>query len=226
MKVCPVCTESFGDEFSFCDIDGTKLKRDASSPPAQNKVWSLLGVGLLIGAVVISAAAIIFLPKAPVSPVARSSESQTNAAPAKTNSDETPASATAFNQDEANANVSAVVAKKQDKAQELTNANVSEATGTDVKSVAQPAEPGVASPQPETTALTPPPPPPRTEAPIIETRAPEPSPKSIESSAERKESKSSAKSSKDSDDKKKDDDKGKKKGGGFFKVFKKIFGKD
>lgn len=226
MKVCPVCTESFGDEFSFCDIDGTKLKRDNASPPAQNKVWSLLGVALLIGAVVISAAAIIFLRKAPVSPVvARSSDTQSNSAPAKTGANDPTVDSTLAEQGDANANLASVIAKRQDKTQ-LANTNISSTADTDVKSVAQPAQPGDAAPQPEATVLVPPPPPPKPETSVVETRAPEPAPKSVEPTAEKKESKSSAKNGKDSDDKKKDDGKEKKKGGGFFKVFKKIFGKD
>jgi cell division septation protein DedD len=226
MKVCPVCSESFGDEFSFCDIDGTKLKRDAASPPEQNKMWSLLGVGLLIGAVVITAAAIIFMRKAPVSPaVARSSETQSSSAPAKTGSDDALASAAPAEQGEINANLSSVIAKK--KAQDLTNANVADTTVPDVKSVVQPAEPGETLPQPDATAVAPPPAPPKPETPVVETRAPEPAPKSVEPPAEKKESKPAAKNGKDSDDKKKkNDDKDKKKGGGFLKVFKKIFGKD
>jgi hypothetical protein len=67
MRVCPVCNEAFTDEFSFCDLDGTALKRQRE-PGDTNRLWSLLGVGLLVGALVISAASIIFLPKARVAP--------------------------------------------------------------------------------------------------------------------------------------------------------------
>lgn len=67
MRVCPVCNEAFSDEFSFCDLDGTALKREREAGET-NRMWSLLGVGLLVGALVISAASIIFLPKVRVSP--------------------------------------------------------------------------------------------------------------------------------------------------------------
>ena len=60
MKVCPVCNESFAKDLNFCDVDGTRLTRqgDASGSGEQSKIWQLLGVGLLLGALVISAASI------------------------------------------------------------------------------------------------------------------------------------------------------------------------
>jgi hypothetical protein len=159
--------------------------------------------------------------------VSRSFDAQSNSAPAKTGSNEPASSAFTTEQSETNTNLSSVTAKKQDKAPDLanTNANTSDATGPDVKTVAQPAQAKEATaPQTDAAALAPAPPP-KPEAPIVETRAP--APKTVEPPAEKKESKPAAKSNgKESDDKKKDEGKEKKKGGGFFKVFKKIFGKD
>ena len=76
MKVCPVCNETFADELKFCDLDGTRLKREigTQSPEKQNKTWSLIGVGLLVGALVLSALSIIFLPKARIAPTVANSE--------------------------------------------------------------------------------------------------------------------------------------------------------
>src|SRR5262245_66642381 len=64
MKICPVCNETFADELNFCDLDGVKLAREASEQD-RNKWWSLIGAGLLIGAVVITAS-MLFIPKARV----------------------------------------------------------------------------------------------------------------------------------------------------------------
>ena len=60
---------------------------------------------------------------------------------------------------------------------------------------------------------------------VVETRAPEG--KAVEQPSDKKEIKQAANKKDDKDsDKKKDEGKDKKKGGGFLKVFKKIFGKD
>src|SRR4029079_6008788 len=69
MKECPVCGEAFGNELNFCDVDGAKLKRQggASTTGEQSKLGQLWGVGLLLGALVLSAAS-IFLPKVRVIP--------------------------------------------------------------------------------------------------------------------------------------------------------------
>jgi hypothetical protein len=65
MKECPVCKESFGDEFSFCDVDGTPLDGGAetAAQPSSGRLWSTLGVAALVGAIGISAVAIIFFPR-------------------------------------------------------------------------------------------------------------------------------------------------------------------
>jgi hypothetical protein len=67
MRVCPACNETFADDLKFCDLDGTPLKREpgAAFQPGSNRLWSLLGVALLVGALAISAAMIIFQPRGP-----------------------------------------------------------------------------------------------------------------------------------------------------------------
>src|SRR5262245_6024560 len=65
MKICAACNESFEDEFNFCEVCGAKLHKhqDPSAPPAKRD-WSILGIALVIGAVVITVASILFTPKA------------------------------------------------------------------------------------------------------------------------------------------------------------------
>ncbi len=82
MKICPVCNDSFADELSFCDIDGARLTREGSAQE-RNKWWSLIGAGLFIGALVITAASILFLPKARVSTPIVNSEPEASPAPPK-----------------------------------------------------------------------------------------------------------------------------------------------
>ncbi|HKV39648.1 MAG TPA: hypothetical protein VJX67_10570 [Blastocatellia bacterium] len=71
MRECPVCKESFADEFNFCDLDGAPLDgnvRSVNQGGGASRVWSVLGVGLLLSAVGITAAAIIFFPRGPSAP--------------------------------------------------------------------------------------------------------------------------------------------------------------
>ena len=82
MKICPVCNESFADELNFCDLDGVKLAREVSEQD-RNKWWSLIGAGLLIGAVVITAS-MLFIPKARVPGPVAAFEPQTSKAPSVT----------------------------------------------------------------------------------------------------------------------------------------------
>ena len=224
MKVCPVCSESFGDEFSFCDIDGTRLRREGADRSSHSRVGSLLGVGLIVAAVVISVVVVKgLIQRPPVAPVvARSAEPQTNSAAAKAAPVETPDTAT-VDESNVNTNTSPLMARRQDKPQN-SNANISAAPGTDPGSAAQPQQAAEATtPQPEPAAIAPPPI--RTEAPAVETRSSEP-PKDVEPPAEKKEIKQAATKKDDKDsDKKKDDGKEKKKGGGLLRAFKKIFGK-
>src|SRR5512138_48312 len=65
MKVCPVCNETFADDMKFCDLDGTRLARqaEATGAPAHQRTWSLLGVGLLVGALVLSAVSMFMIPR-------------------------------------------------------------------------------------------------------------------------------------------------------------------
>lgn len=231
MKVCPVCNESFADELRFCDVDGTRLtrQRNVSAAQQQNKGWSLFGVALLVGALVISGIIVIFLPRAHVSPPVINSETQasppnkssntetaSNAAPPATGDQEEPAAAEAPLPDP----------KKKDKYKALGNGN-SNAPALNPKAAAQSAEDAERPKQPsETPAAQPLPMPKRPEpAPAVraasETREPDSISKPAQPSTELKKD---SRNSKDSD-KKKAEEKDKKKGG-FFRVFKKIFGKD
>lgn len=66
MRVCPVCNETFADDLKFCDLDGTPLKGTGAGTSSSGRLWSLLGIALLVGALAISAAMIVFQPRGPV----------------------------------------------------------------------------------------------------------------------------------------------------------------
>lgn len=231
MKICPVCNDSFADELNFCDIDGTRLARDGSAPE-RNKWWSLLGAGLLVGALVISAASIIFLPKARPSVPIGSSETQSVPAAPRTpapgaDSVSSVAAAVTSEPESAPPDSIAPEVKKRDKG--LANSNTggsslnpkaaalaSEDNGkksSSADSDTAPAPPSNAEPPPVKSV---------SDTQPAETKKSQPASESkrdIQPAASRV-------SDKDSNDKKKNDDKNKKKSGGFLRVFKKIFGKD
>jgi len=232
MKICPVCNDSFADQLNFCDVDGTRLTREGSVQE-RNKWWSLLGAGLLVGALVISAASIIFLPKARVSTPLVNSEPQTSPAPPK------PASADSAANVAATPSVSAEPdgvpteaavpeVKKKDKA--LANGNFSGTTPNPKAAALAAEDSDKKSPSPDVN--TTPPAPRKTEAPSVksvsETRSADGAtlPQTPPDLKKDQKTQTTAKSSdRASNDKKKNDDKDKKKGG-FLRVFKKIFGKD
>ena len=231
MKICPVCNDSFADELNFCDIDGTRLAREGSAQE-KNKWWSLLGAALLVGALVISAASIFFLPKARLSNPVGSSEPQAvpsvPRSPART-AESASVAATAASSESESAPTDSLVpeVKKRDKG--LANNNVSgpapnpkaaALAAEDADKRSQSTDSHSAAPAPPTN----PEPPPAVQS-VSDTRPaenkPQPPPEL------KREPKSQPVTAKVSDnDKKKNDDKNKKKSGGFLRVFKKIFGKD
>ena len=233
MKICPVCNDSFADQLNFCDVDGARLTREASVQE-RNKWWSLLGVGLLVGALVISAASIIFLPKARVSPSpVVTSEPPPSPVPPKAPSADSTASVavSAVTPDADSASTDAVVpdVKKKDKA--LANADAGGPTpnpkaaalaAEDAEKKAVPAEVNGATP----LAPKKPEAPPAVKS-ASETHSPDVATKPQTPPDLQKDQKTQAATAKshdkDSKDKKKDDE---KKKGGFLRVFKKIFGKD
>lgn len=233
MKVCPVCNESFADELRFCDVDGTRLtrQRDVSTPQHHNKGWSLFGVALLVGALIISGISVIFLPRAHVSSPVVGSEPQVSS-PNKPASTETALNAaTPATSDQPEIVVTEGPApdpKKKDRPKALANSNSGDAA-LNPKAAAQSAEDADKSKQPsESPAVQPLPIPKKPEpAPVVRTASDSREADSMSKPAQpptelKKESKNSKNSDKDSDKKKGED----KKKGGFFRVFKKIFGKD
>jgi hypothetical protein len=80
MKECPVCKESFSEDMYFCDLDGTPLDSDSGGDSqvrsGSSRLWSTFGIVALLGAVVISAVAIVFFPRG-FSPAASVSTAQT-----------------------------------------------------------------------------------------------------------------------------------------------------
>ena len=234
MKVCPVCSETFADDLKFCDIDGARLARqmDGGQPVGHSKVWSLLGIGLLVGALVISAVSVFLIPKSRPAATTAGTESQPYTPANKTatpdanstasNPTDNPSATAASDQPEIVAEGLPPDPKKKDKAKALTDDGTTPKLNP--KAAAQSGEEEVKpAPPREETVITIPPPkkvePAVTVKPVSETRETEVAPKPATS-----EPKKDVKNAKDAD-KKKNDDKDKKKGG-FFRVFKKIFGKD
>jgi hypothetical protein len=237
MKVCPVCNESFAKELNFCDVDGARLTRehDASGSGEQSKIWQLLGVGLLLGALVISAAS-IFLPKNRVNPNSSISGTTPVESPVKTRAPETagtePSTEDAAENSTTGADEIAMVEmRKRERALAVANQS-SGAPGPDPKAAAIAVEESdkaslkedkqapVAA-QPVNTEAVP------TSKAVNETREAPPAPKAVPAVADPKDSKKQAVDSKATgkdSNKKKSDEKEKK--GGFLRVFKKIFGKD
>jgi hypothetical protein len=238
MKFCPVCNETFGDELRFCDLDGTRLKRDPSSASvsSQGRVWSLLGVGVLLGALVIATLSIIFTPRPDFAPTLASST------PAPSKAQDTPGNTVAAAteaQSDAIIKQPAVIeeepaplaVKKKEKAQDdpasdvalssISPKEVAEADAAAAKKAAKNEEADAdASPEPKKVETAP------TIKPVNDSRNSEASPKSAATATEAKKDKK-ATNSKASDKKSDDEKKGEKekKKGGFLRVFKKIFGK-
>jgi hypothetical protein len=234
MKVCPVCSETFADDLKFCDLDGARLARqtEGGQPVGHSKVWSLLGIGLLVGALVISAVSVFLIPKSRPAATTASTESQPyapanktatpDASSAATNPADNSSAAAPADQPEVVAEGLPPDPKKKDKAKVLTD----DGTGTKLnpKAAAQSGEEEVkpAPTKAETVIVIPPPKkvePAVTVKSVSETRETE-----VASKPTTAEPKKDTRNAKDAD-KKKNDDKDKKKGG-FFRVFKKIFGKD
>jgi FtsZ-interacting cell division protein ZipA len=228
MKECPVCGDTFGDDLNFCDVDGSRLNRQKGSAPSatQNKIWSMLGIALLIGGLVISAITILFLPRSRTTPTIISSEP---AAPPKssspTQSTQPPAAentvpAPPAEEPLAAADRSSLELKRRDKP---VVESTTDAHSASAKEAAQGSE-HAPQPAPEPVKAQPAPAHPETAA----TKPAQPasennSPKSTQPAADQ--SKTQAAKPKDASkeqDSKKDD----KKKGGFFRAFKKIFGKN
>lgn len=232
MKVCPVCSESFADDLKFCDLDGTRLTRQldgATQPQSHNKLWSMLGIGLLVGALILSAVSVFLIPKSRVSLPVSGSESQASASSSKPSNDTAGnaiASATTEQPEIVVTEGPLPDAKKKDKSKALTDEN-SNAPALNPKAAAQSGEDTEKNPQPvaEPPAPKKPEPAPAVK-PVSETREPDSSTKPASASTDpKKDPKHATSNSSKESDKKKTEDKDKKKGG-FFKVFKKIFGKD
>lgn len=242
MKICPVCNDTFPNELNFCDIDGARLDREANETQGKDRGnwWSLLGAGLLVAAVVISAASIIFLPKARVAlPVVSSDPQPLPATPkpasvegASSESSATVAAATPASEPDTSASDTvAPELKRKEKA--AANSNTGEAAPNPkaaalaAEGVDRAASSGDANKNAGSTASKSDAPP--ALKPVGDSRPTETATKPAQAPVDvRKDQKTAQVSSKSSDkgaDKKKTDDKEKKKGG-FLRVFKKIFGKD
>jgi len=242
MKICPVCNDSFSDELNFCDIDGTRLGREANETQGKDRSnwWSLLGAGLLVGAVVISAASIIFLPKARVAlPVVSSEPQSLPAAPkasgvdsAATDNAATVAAASPASEPDASAaDVVAPELKKKDRLSANSNAGQAAPNPKAAALAAEGVDSGASSRDSNKNAASgsnKPEPPPALK-PVSDSRPAETATKAAQTPSDAKKDQKTApvgaKSSDKATDKKKGDDKEKKKGG-FLRVFKKIFGKD
>ncbi|HMG34416.1 MAG TPA: hypothetical protein VKM94_10795 [Blastocatellia bacterium] len=229
MKICPVCNEAFIEEMNFCDVDGTPLDRDpVVVAQTKNKLWSILGVVLLVGALGLSAT-VVFLPKPRPASTFASPEttSATNAKSAAAESHPTPAAAPTSPDAAASDPVAATASASEPKVRERGEsakapfngpapdpkaAALSSNDGSD-STVHTKADPPV-SPKSETSKAS------RATAPAADGE----DGKSVSGSESKKESQQAQASHPGEKDSRKKPDEKKK--GGFFKVFKKIFGKD
>ncbi|MCI0486854.1 MAG: hypothetical protein L0229_09665 [Blastocatellia bacterium] len=235
MKTCPVCNESFEDDLKFCDLDGTRLTRaGVSSLRDPNRLWSILGVGLLLGALLISAITVFYLPRASISTLETPTGSE-----AVSNPGATEAASTANEQSPQGTLVEPQViaeAAPPDAAKEKAAAPVTETSPDSADTAKSAGTDGTDGETAKTAPKTEEPPAavaePKNTTPTIKTvgdtksseAASKPAQPAAESKKDAKSDPSKAKTQeKDSDKKKKDDEKKKK--GGFFGVFKKIFGK-
>ena len=231
MKICPVCNDTFADSLNFCDVDGTRLTQSGRGQE-RNKWWSLLGAGLLIGALVISAASIFFLPRSRVPTPIVSSEptpAPVTTKPPAPAAESTASVATPTPAGEPETSTPEALApevKRKDKP--LSNPN-SNGAPPNPKAAALAAEEGDKKPaivDPNAPVITTPkkPEPPAIKA-VSDPHPVDPTTKPQTTSDLKKDPKAQAASNheKDSKDKKKEEE---KKKGGFLKVFKKIFGKD
>ncbi len=239
MKVCPECNESFADDFKFCDLDGARLNRDGvSSIRDPNKLWSMLGVGLLLGALVISAITIFSLPRAEISPATSSTPpapiSNPNAsASAEPSSTEQAVDSNTDSQMLAE-DTTLVEPKKEKVVPNTIDENANTASKSPKAAAMEEEEKEKALDPSNDPALVPPvpkKPQPSTDVKTVsDTRdsdAKSGDPTADAKKDDRRESARMKADAKDAASKKKDDDKkDKKKKGGFLRVFKKIFGKD
>lgn len=218
MRVCPVCNETFPEEMKFCDLDGARLHRDGESvAKSQGKLWSLLGVGVVFGSLVIIALAIFFSPRTPApvtsyTPPAPSSESKpavadtASAYQPEVVEEEAPIAELKKREkplDSANSNTGISPLNPKAAAQEAEDKTDTQPVPNEVKEAAQPDPKKAESLDPPKT---------------VKAADPGESSKTTQPSVE---AKKETKSSKDSD---RVSDKKDEKKGGFLKVFRKIFG--
>ena len=242
MKECPVCSEAFPDDLRFCDVDGTRLTRkiEAGESRGSSRLWSLLGAGLLVGALVFTGAAIVFFPKTrgvPSGPIPGRIENAPAAAQTRPNdaASKEPVSEVAVNSGAPDAKpadgppaAQDVVTQPRRKEAPTPDSGSSTAVTPNPKAAVKPDEDpdkaGKKNSSPETS-------PAKTTAGSTDTVSAKPtSPPANETAGKtdqaaadpKKDPKHASKATdKDPNSNKKDEKKG-----GFFRVFKKIFGKN
>jgi cytoskeletal protein RodZ len=217
MKVCPECNDTFPDEMKFCDLDGTKLNREAGQEGLdQSRLWSLIGVGVLLGAIVIIAISVLFSPRTPDAPaLARTTPQTSNPSPAET--------AAAPQSDIVVEEPLPAETKKKEKPVEAANSNSAPAPNikaaardSDAEGDAFKSAPGAASAKSASTDA---------EAPAVKAKGEDTETTSKKPAATDADPKSDKKNAKDSDKNSNGKKPEEKKKGGLFRIFKKIFGK-
>jgi hypothetical protein len=230
MKTCPVCNESFVDEMNFCDVDGSPLDRDPiSAAHAKNKLWSMLGVALLIGALALSVI-VVFMPRPrPASAVVGTEAPLTSAAPQppspELSSSSNPPARAAEPENVAPVSADIPEAKPRERTADLLKAGAGSAPNPKAAALDPNEEPATRRSESEEhpVALKPE----STKTPKAAAIGADGEPvKSVKTAETSKEAGKTASAKPGDKDKKAVDEKDKdKKKGGFFKVFKKIFGK-
>jgi len=231
MKTCPVCNEAFVDEMNFCDVDGSPLNQDpVIAAQSRNKLWSMLGIVLLVGALVMSLM-VVFLPRQRPAPALTQAQPEPPvvASAPKTSSEPATVKPPAAEPEEvtpAQAPVSEIRIRERsgDSGRSPGNATTPnpKAAATDPDDPdSRPARKPDAAEQPVTTRVEP------VKAPKTPAATGDGEPvRSVRSSEPKKDVQPSASKTNEKDSKKKGADEKEKKKGGFFRVFKKIFGKD
>ncbi|MEW6209161.1 MAG: hypothetical protein AB1631_12395 [Acidobacteriota bacterium] len=213
MKICPDCNERFPDEMKYCDLDGNKLLREPGSEGQdQSRLWSLIGVGILVGAILIITISVLFSPRTPDTPAIARSAPVTQQTPQPSSPEQS------VKPDVVIEELPIAETKKKEKPADAANSNSALNPKDAFKETGEETEATKTDSKPES---------PKTASSETDKAAPVAAkPKEADPSASKSApTAADAKSDKKKESEKKEEKKDEKKKGGLFRFFKKIFGK-